>query len=180
MLTFTLTISFLWLVAQSCLTLCDPMGCSPPCSSVCGILQDRILELVAVSFSRASPSWPHTIYLDSWTSHSRFLCNIALYSIGLYFCHQSHPQEGVVFLWLHVFILSGIISPLISSSILATYCPGDFIFQCPIFLPFDTVHGVLKARILKWFAIPFSSGPHFARVLHHDPSFLGGPTWHGS
>ena len=32
--------------------------------------------------------------------------------------------------------------------------PGDFIFQCPIFLPFHTVHGVLKARILKWFAIP--------------------------
>ena len=29
------------------------------------------------------------------------------------------------------------------------------------------------------FAIPFSSGPHFARTLHHDPSVLGGPTWHG-
>ena len=28
---------------------------------------------------------------------SRFLCNIALYSIGLYFYHQSHPQLGVVF-----------------------------------------------------------------------------------
>ena len=27
--------------------------------------------------------------------------------------------------------------------------------------PFHTVHGILKARILKWFAIPFSSGPHF-------------------
>ena len=27
-------------------------------------------------------------------------------------------------------------------------------------LPFHTVHGVLRARILKWFAIPFSSGPH--------------------
>ena len=30
-------------------------------------------------------------------------------------------------------------------------------FQCPIFLPFHTVHGVLKAGILKWFAIPFSN-----------------------
>ena len=29
--------------------------------------------------------------------------------------------------------------------------------------------GVLKARILKWFAIPFSSGPHSVRPLHHDP-----------
>ena len=34
------------------------------------------------------------------------------------------------------FILSGVISPLISSSILGTYRPGKFIFQCPIFLPF--------------------------------------------
>ena len=36
------------------------------------------------------------------------------------------------------------------------------------FWPFHTVHGVLKARILKWFAIPFSSGSHLVRTLHHD------------
>jgi len=45
------------LVAQSCLTLCDPMECSPPGSSVHGILQARILEWVAIPFSRKS-SWP--------------------------------------------------------------------------------------------------------------------------
>ena len=39
---------------QSCLTLCDPMGCSPPGSSVHGILQARILEWVAVLSSRGS------------------------------------------------------------------------------------------------------------------------------
>ena len=43
----------------------------------------------------------------------------------------------LVLLWLHPFILSGVISPLISSSILATYRPGEFIFQCPIFLPLN-------------------------------------------
>ena len=69
-------------------------------------------------------------------------------------------------------LLSGVISHLISSSILGTHWPGEFIFQCSIFLPFHTIHGVLKARILKWFAIPFSSGPH---SLHHDQSILGGP-----
>ena len=69
--------------------------------------------------------------------------------------------------------------PLISSSILDTYRPGEFLFQCPVFLPFYTVYGVLKARILKWFAVPFSSGPHSVRPLHHDPSVLGGPTGHG-
>ena len=41
-------------VAQSCPTLCDPMDCSPPGSSVHGILQARILEWVAILFSRGS------------------------------------------------------------------------------------------------------------------------------
>ena len=36
---------------QSCLTLCDPIDSSPPGSSVPGILQARILEWVAISFS---------------------------------------------------------------------------------------------------------------------------------
>ena len=93
----------------------------------------------------------------------------------------SHIHNWVLFLfWLRVFILSGVISPLISSSILGTYDLGEFIVQYLIFLPFHTVHGALKARILKWFAIPFSSGPHFVRTFHHDPSVLSGPTWHGS
>ena len=39
-------------VAQSCPTLCDPVDCSPPSSSVHGILQARVLEWVAISFSR--------------------------------------------------------------------------------------------------------------------------------
>ena len=47
------------------------------------------------------------------------------------------------------------------------YQPGEFLFQYPVILPFHTVHAVLKARILKWFAIPFSSGPHPVRPLHH-------------
>ena len=41
-------------VAQSCLTLCDPMGCSLPGSSVHGIFQARVLEWGAISFSRRS------------------------------------------------------------------------------------------------------------------------------
>ena len=53
----------------------------------------------------------------------------------------SHIHNYVLFLfWLHPFILSGVISSLISSSILGTYRPGEFIFQCPIFLPVHTVH----------------------------------------
>ena len=39
---------------QSCLSLCDPMNCSPPGSSVHGLLQARILEWVTMSSSRGS------------------------------------------------------------------------------------------------------------------------------
>ena len=40
------------LVTKSCLTLCDPMDSSPPGSFVLWILQARILDWVAISFSR--------------------------------------------------------------------------------------------------------------------------------
>ena len=53
--------------AQSCLTLCDPIGCSPPGSSVHGISQGRILEWFAISSSRGSlqpRGWTHI----SWVS----------------------------------------------------------------------------------------------------------------
>ena len=81
--------------------------------------------------------------------------------------------------WLSLFIPSGAISLLFSSSILGTYWPGEFIFQFHL-LSFHTVHEVLKAIMLKWFAIPYPSGPRFVRTLHHDPSVLGGPTHHSS
>ena len=42
-------------VIQSCLTLHDPMDCSLPGSSVHGIFQERVLELVAIAFSMLSP-----------------------------------------------------------------------------------------------------------------------------
>ena len=42
------------LVAQSCLTLCSPVDCRPPGSSIHGISQARILEWVAMPSSRVS------------------------------------------------------------------------------------------------------------------------------
>ena len=49
-----LRISVCFKVSESCLTLCDPRDCSPPGFSVHGILQARILEWVAIPFSRGS------------------------------------------------------------------------------------------------------------------------------
>ena len=99
--------------------------------------------------------------------HQTLLLSPVTFTTGCSFCFGS----------ISSFFCS--ISPLISSSILGTNRSGEFIFQCPIFLPFHTVHGVLKAGILKWFAIPFSGGPHSVRPLPYDPTILDGPIWHG-
>ena len=52
-------------IRQSCLTLCNPMGCSPPHSSSHGILQARILEWVAIPFSRAQAWYITHNYIHS-------------------------------------------------------------------------------------------------------------------
>ena len=62
---------------QSCLTLCDPTDGSPPGSPVPGILQERILEWVDISFSKLT-AIPISKYCQSLT-----LLDIFLYSIAL-------------------------------------------------------------------------------------------------
>ena len=65
-------------------------------------------------------------------------------------------QKWVLFLlWLLLFILSGVISPLISDSILGTYWPGEFIFQCPIFFLFILSMGFSRQEY--WSGLPFPS-----------------------
>ena len=56
-----------WMRAQSCPTLCDSIDYSLPGSSVRGIFQTRILEWVAISFSRGSSwgkDWTHVFYVS--------------------------------------------------------------------------------------------------------------------
>ena len=67
-------------LGQPCLTLWDPMDCSLSSSSVCGTLQAKVLEWVAISFSRgSSPRWDETrVSGASWNGrqilyHSRHL-----------------------------------------------------------------------------------------------------------
>ena len=60
-------------LAQSCLTLCNPMDCSPPGFSVHGILPTRTLEWVAISSSRGSfPPRDQTVSPTSPAMASRF------------------------------------------------------------------------------------------------------------
>ena len=71
-------------VAQLCLTLCNPMDCSPPGSSVHRIFQARILEWVAICYSRRSgiePTFLGSICLGRWIPYQ--------------LCHLGSPQEEV-------------------------------------------------------------------------------------
>ena len=71
-------------VAQSCPTICDPMDCSLPGSSVHGILQARILEWVAIPFSRGSSQ------LRDWTWVSLHCRRILLQGS---FCYAESESE---------------------------------------------------------------------------------------
>ena len=80
-------------VAQSCLTLCDPMDCSPPNSSVHGILQARILKWVAISFSRGS-SQPRDLTLISCIA-GEFLLPLSYQESPSYLLKRSFIQPQV-------------------------------------------------------------------------------------
>ena len=99
-----------FLVVWSCLTLCNPMDCSPPDSSVHRITQARILELVAISSSRgSSPSRYQTC----------LLCLLHRKADPLLLCHLGSPMQLVESLKLHswlTFVLN--IAFLLSSATL--------------------------------------------------------------
>ena len=111
------------------------------------------------------------------------ICNSVLYSIGLYFHHQAHPQVSFVSVWPSHFILSRAITkcPLLCPS--TCWTPSDLgglssnVISFCLFMLFMRV---LMAGILEWFTILFSNGPHFVRTHHYDLSILGSPTQHGS
>ena len=69
---------------QSCLTLCDPIDGSPPCSPVPGVLQARTLEWVAISFSNA---W-------KWKVKVKSLSRVWLLATPWTAAHQAPPSMG--------------------------------------------------------------------------------------
>ena len=76
---------------QSCLTLCDPMDCSPPGSSVHGILQARTLEWVAMpSFRGSSRPRNGSLSLLHWQAGSLPLASLGKPQIMV------HPYNGIL------------------------------------------------------------------------------------
>ena len=105
---------------------------------------------------------------NCYLQHRTLLLSPFTFTTGCCFCF-GHIPSFFLELFLHW-------SPVANWALTDLGSPSFIVVS---FLPFHTVHGVLKARILKWFSIPFSRGPHSVRPLHHDPSILGGPTQHG-
>ena len=117
--------------------------------------------------------WSLLIYLHSQTLHSRFLCNIVFYSIGLYFHHQSHPPLGIVFtLTPSLYSFWSYFSTLLRS-ILGTYWSGKFIFQSHIFCL--SILFMEFSRQEYWNGLPFLSPVTFCRNSPPCPVCLEWP-----
>ena len=94
------------LVAQSCSTHCNPIGYSPPGSSVHGILQARIVEWAAIPFSRGSSrprdqKWVSCIarrfFTVRVTREALFSHQVASNSFATPWtvAHEAHPSMGI-------------------------------------------------------------------------------------
>ena len=107
---------------QRCPTLCNPMVCSPPGSSVCVILQARILERVAIFYSRISPTQGSKLHLP----HS--------YVDYLPLSHMGSPRESLLptITTFSTFLKVPLMFPQTSTLFLAliTVVSGPWAFLC--------------------------------------------------
>ena len=112
-------------VAQSCLTLWNPIDCSLPGSSVHGIFQVRILGWVAISSSRgSSPSrdWTHVSWICCICLADSFLLS-HLWSPYVMFCSDLIASEFFIFFhwWTFQFFSGGIMSLFIQQMCISNF-----------------------------------------------------------
>ena len=129
--------------AQSCLTLCDPMDCSPPGSSVHGIFLARILEWVAMSSSKES-SRPRDQTCVSWDS-----C-----TAGRFFTAEPPGKPTVVLiLGKYRSAVAKTFSSLlffIRASVLLSFLSSALVGILPLFLfPFYFIDGIFSILLLS-------------------------------
>ena len=129
---------------QSCPTLCNPVAYSPPGSSVHAIFLARILEWVAIPFSRRS-------------SQTKVSC-----ITGRFFTSQATREAHIINQFINcdkwiILMLRWNGGNGWGGMLVAQPCPTLFDpMDCGP--PGSSVHGILLARILEWVAIPFSRG----------------------
>ena len=148
---------------QSCPTLCDPIDGSPPGSSIPGILQARILEWVAISFSNA---W-------KWKVKGKSLSRIWLLATPWTAAYQAPPSMGlsrlsysVVFLYFFALIIweGFLISPCYSLKLsiqMDIYFLFSFAFHFSSFLSYCKASSDKHFAFLHFFFLDwFWSRPH--------------------
>ena len=151
-------------VAQSCSTLCDPMDCSLPGSSVHGIFQSIVLEWIAISFSRGSSqprdrTWASRIVDRRFTvCATREVASIVSDSVRP---HRRKPTS-LPHPWGSPGKNTGVGCHLLlrcmkvkSENEVAQSCPtlSEHMDCSP---PDSSVHGILQAKVLEWGAIALS------------------------
>ena len=127
------------------------MDCSLPGSSICGTFQARVLEWVAISFSRGS-SWPRDRTQVSCIVSRHFtVCHVTSYSTPVNYMLQTiSMQVYILNMAIHMYVLV--------TQLCLTLCdPMDY---SP---PGSSVHGILQARILESVTISFSRGSSWPR-----------------
>ena len=128
-------------VTQLCLTLCGPMDCSPPGSSVHGILQVRILEWVAIPFSRGSSHPRDPTHVSCITCMGRWILyhQCPLGSLRVVLNPFYFPLPSLLSLpFLPPFASKAICiceQLLISNTVLRVQLKADVLSQLPGFLP---------------------------------------------
>ena len=100
---------FFFVVAQLCPTLSDPMGCSPPSSSVHGILQAGILGWVAIPFYRGSSQPRDRIQVSCTTGRFYIIwvtraTPILLLQSSKYFASDKASVKGCYYYYCYLFI----------------------------------------------------------------------------
>ena len=158
--------------------LCDSTNCSLPGSSVHGIFQTRILEKVAISFSRGSSQGSNTgssqgsnpvspamqmdsLPLSHWEAPWLILLNNK---------KKNNPNKNGQRIWIHISLkkihmANKQMNRGSTSLAIEGESESEVAQSCPILcdpmdcsLPGSSVHGIFQARILEWVAISFSRG----------------------
>ena len=190
--------TYIWecmLVAQSCPTLCNAMDCSPPGSSVHGILQASIQEWAAISSSMGS-SWPRDRTqvsllqpnpLPSVPPRKPYIWEgvgliPSFRTIITVWSANGIPEKKILLLSVGASLIG--LAPVCDKGDSVPSEPSHFpickvkMKVVPVSLlshglyspPGSSVHGILQARILEWVAISFSRGssrPRYWTQISH-------------
>ena len=86
---------------QSCLTVCDPMDCSSPGSSVQGLFQARMLDWAAISFSRQTPISKYHFPQKKQPTNGWFWAGTEKCKMRLVYFIMSESKEMIKEWWRH-------------------------------------------------------------------------------